>query len=106
MDQALVKNAEDEIDDHHRDDEQQAETFEGALKLRCCPLKSEVHTGRDAEFGGGPTHGDCSLIKRDAGLEIEVKRNCWKLSEMIDGEGSDCLAERGDGREGNEPTRI
>ena len=56
VDQALVKNAEDEIDDHHRDDEQQAETFEGALKLRGGPLKGEVHTGRSAEFGGGSTH--------------------------------------------------
>src|ERR1700722_2781248 len=83
MNEAFIKNSENEINHHDGDDKQKTEPLERALKLSGSPLKSKGHRCWHTNlFRCSPDEPGCS-IERDARLQVELECNGRELTNVV-----------------------
>src|ERR1700722_7326257 len=84
MNEALVKNAKNEINDHDRDQKQNTQPLERTLELRSGSLEGKGHRRRHSNFLGGASNKSSGGIKRNTAHQIELECHSGELSQMVD----------------------
>ena len=99
MDEALVKDAEDDIDDQNGDQQQNTQPLQRSLKSLSGALQAGVERRRDTQFLFERLDTRNRLTQRDAGQKVEGQGDCGQLPLMIDRQGLCLATDTGDGIE-------
>ena len=95
MDEALVQDAQDEIDHEHGGEEQHAQTLDGGLEGLRGALERGGEGGGHAELALEPADLLHRVAQRYSGLEIEGEGHGGQLAQMVDGERAHATRELG-----------
>ena len=97
MDQALVKDAEHDVDGDESGEDEIGFVLERLLEGLRRALEGGVNGGGHAHIALGLFERGYGIAQRDVGCEIKRECHCWILALVIDGERGALLLPVGDG---------
>src|SRR6266496_909963 len=105
MDEALVQDAQDEVDHEHGGEEQHAQALDGRLEGLRRTLERRGERGGHPELALEAAYLLHRIAQRHAGLEVEGDGHGRQLAQVVDGERTHAARQLGYRVEGDELAR-